>query len=278
MNKILKLVTLTIIFLLLLLVIDMTSIYFRNKPIFAVKESDTVYRGLLYNVYNCPEYSVSQIKFKNTKFKCNKNNTSEKIIKEIIDNTDKDVACSMVLDLFYQDDEYNYYFSTPCVDIIVVYTDVTQESVKSALKNNRVKISDLDKYKINYYKEKKNELFTFDYDDMYEPGSTFKGEINLNTGEVKITVINHSSLPYPENQPTIDEYSGVFTTGELKQIKEIIDKYDIANKYNDDYTREFYVTLVEILECEKQISEVGVKACRTSLEIKLNLLLDDMMK
>ena len=56
--------------ILLLFVIDLLCVFNINKPLFAIKESEGVYRGLFYDVYNCHEHSVPQIKSKGTKFSC----------------------------------------------------------------------------------------------------------------------------------------------------------------------------------------------------------------
>ena len=67
----------------LLLVIDLISIFTLNKPLFAIKEDNgdsinLVYKGLLYNTYICFKHSVPQIKNKETKFNCAYINVLEK--------------------------------------------------------------------------------------------------------------------------------------------------------------------------------------------------------
>lgn len=55
----------------LLLVIDLGCIFIINRPLFAIKKDNgSVYKGILYDTYNCAEYSVPQIKVKGTKFTC----------------------------------------------------------------------------------------------------------------------------------------------------------------------------------------------------------------
>ena len=52
-------------------VMDFICIFTINKPLFAIKDKNGyVYRGLFYDVYNCPEYSVPQIKSKGLKLSC----------------------------------------------------------------------------------------------------------------------------------------------------------------------------------------------------------------
>lgn len=55
----------------LLLIIDLGCIFTINRPLFAIKKDNgSVYKGILYDTYNCAEYSVPQIKAKGTKFIC----------------------------------------------------------------------------------------------------------------------------------------------------------------------------------------------------------------
>ena len=68
MKKLLKTVLKLIV---VCIIIDLFCIYFINRPIFAIKEKDNnIYRGLFYDVYNCMEYSVPQIKLKGAIFSC----------------------------------------------------------------------------------------------------------------------------------------------------------------------------------------------------------------
>ena len=64
-----KIITIIISVLVLFVVIDLVSIFTRNKAIFAIKD-DSVYYGLFYNTYNCDEYPMAQIRFKWSDFGC----------------------------------------------------------------------------------------------------------------------------------------------------------------------------------------------------------------
>ena len=58
---------------------------------------------------------------------------------------------------FYQDAEYWYYFSSTVSEYITVtYKDTTTENVKDALANRHIKISDLDRFGIEYFKTESN--------------------------------------------------------------------------------------------------------------------------
>ena len=80
------------------------------------------------------------------------------VIKNITDTTklSSNFACAQAIDVFYEDSNYKYYYT--CIKsnyIIVEYTNGTKENIKVALKNNHIKITDLDKYNISYLKEQK---------------------------------------------------------------------------------------------------------------------------
>ena len=68
----------------------------------------------------------------------------------------KDFHCAEALESFYEDDNYVYYWS--CIKneyMIVKYENGYEETISNALKNNTIKISDLDDYNISYIKETK---------------------------------------------------------------------------------------------------------------------------
>ena len=155
MKKSIKIILSIICIILIIIIVDMICIFTINRPLLAIKNNN-VYKGLFYDTYDCAEYAVPQIKLKGTKFTCA--NINFKKITNIIDKTKniKDFACAEVLEQFYEDENYVYYFS--CIKseyIVVKYNDNTEDTVKKALENNVITINDLDKYNINYYKHKK---------------------------------------------------------------------------------------------------------------------------
>ena len=76
-------------------------------------------------------------------------------VTKIVDRTrDELLVTPDVLEGFWHDDEYTYYFSSlKGTYIIVHYSDGTQETVLEALAAGRVTIADLDRFGIGYYKE-----------------------------------------------------------------------------------------------------------------------------
>lgn len=85
MKTLLKVVLSVIGLVLIYIIVDLISIYTRNKPIFPIESSvSNMYVGLFYDIYNCPEYSIPQIKFKGTKFACLEKITVEEVTEKIV--------------------------------------------------------------------------------------------------------------------------------------------------------------------------------------------------
>lgn len=80
-------------------------------------------------------------------------NNSPKIIKSIVDTSEKAGACFMCAEeAFYEDDNYVYTFAEAPMShyIIVTYTNHSEQNVKEALEEGNIVISDLDTYGIRY--------------------------------------------------------------------------------------------------------------------------------
>ena len=105
MKKILNSLIVIIAILLILIGLDIYSIYNYNKPIFVLKEEtngiNKVYRGIFYDAYNCAEYSMIQIKLKGNKYSC-----PIKDIKDL-DEEEKKVKLTLVGDLLFEQPYYN---------------------------------------------------------------------------------------------------------------------------------------------------------------------------
>ena len=159
MNKYLKIMFLLIGIIILSIIIDLICIFTINKPIFAIKiNNDEVYKGLFFDTYNCQEYSIPQIKTKRTKFSCSVSRINIGKLTKIVDKTKnmKNFACAEMLEQFYEDEEYEYYYS--CIKgkyIIAKYESGYEETVENSLKYKTITIKDLDKYNIDYIKYEK---------------------------------------------------------------------------------------------------------------------------
>lgn len=162
MKKFIKIFLIIIGIIILSIIIDLICIFTINRPLFAIKDDCdclySIYKGIFYDTYNCPEYSVPQIKTKGTKFSCANIRIDIGNVVEIVDTTKeiKDFACAEALEEFYSDNNYAYYWS--CIKdkyMIVRYESGFEETISSALKNSTIVISDLDRYGIDYIKDEK---------------------------------------------------------------------------------------------------------------------------
>lgn len=74
MKKILNNLSIIILILVVLIGCDIYSINKREKPIFVINEetsgNNKIYRGILYDTYDCEIFSSMQIKLKTTKYNC----------------------------------------------------------------------------------------------------------------------------------------------------------------------------------------------------------------
>lgn len=70
MRKWLKVTLLIIGIIIISIIIDIICILYFSRPIFAIKESENIYKGIFYDTYNCLEFSIPQIKRKGVKFSC----------------------------------------------------------------------------------------------------------------------------------------------------------------------------------------------------------------
>ena len=158
MKKSLKIFLIFIEIIILLFIIDLICIFTINRPILAIKGENNVYKGMFYNVYNCAEYAVPQIKSKGTKFACAEIKFQIGKVIEIVDTTKgiENFTCAEALEQFYEDENYRYYYS--CIKskyVIVKYENSYEETVANALKYGTINIEELDTYNIKYIKEDK---------------------------------------------------------------------------------------------------------------------------
>lgn len=157
MKKFIKIFLIIIGIIILSIIIDLVCIFTINRPILAIKaRTPYTFTGIFYDTYNCPEYSVPQIKAKGTKFSCANVIVDIGGVVDIVDTTKdiKDFVCAEALEEFYSDENYAYYWE--CIKdkyMIVRYKSGFEETVSSALKNGTIDISDLDRYGIDYIKD-----------------------------------------------------------------------------------------------------------------------------
>ena len=164
MKKYLKILLLAVGIILICMLIDIVSIYTIFKPIFGIKQNcickeHLVYKGIIYDTYCIPEYTVPRIKSK--WYTCEKSIEvigNGKVI-DIVDKTKKirDFVCAEALEGFFEDENYQYFFS--CIKgkyIVVKYENGYEETVENALKRGTITVQDLDLYGIGYIKYEKD--------------------------------------------------------------------------------------------------------------------------
>lgn len=160
MNKYIKIILLIILIFFLTFIIDLICIFTINRPLFAIKGSKPYqYSGLFYNTYNCPEYSITQIKVKSSKFTCSESRIDIGRVIEIKDKTKTKVnfSCAEIMENFYKDENYTYYYNCAKSKYVIVrYEGGYEETVKNALKYKTITPEDLDRYNIEYTKIKNN--------------------------------------------------------------------------------------------------------------------------
>ncbi len=123
MNKILKIILIVLGIFILCIVLDIVSIYKRNKPIFVIyKDSDInnkTYYGILYDTYDCIELPAPQIYPKWVSFSCDINDNKNIIIGKITDIKDNYIVISGISDtihLKYNDIAHISLSNSPKID------------------------------------------------------------------------------------------------------------------------------------------------------------------
>lgn len=159
LNKYKKYILIAVFSLIFLIIIDISqALIFQNSPVLKIREhfdGGTLYykdKGLITYTYNCiGEKRKTVLKWE--KYSCPLKETTFEIIDE--SKNIKDFICAEALEEIYRDDEYIYFLSCLKSEHIKVnYSpDHFSENITTALKEGRVKISDLDIFKIDYIKK-----------------------------------------------------------------------------------------------------------------------------
>lgn len=158
-NKYKKYILIAVFSLIFLIIIDISqALIFQNSPVLKIREhfdGGTLYykdKGLITYTYNCiGEKRKTVLKWE--KYSCPLKETTFEIIDE--SKNIKDFTCAEALEEIYRDDEYIYFLSCMKSEYIKVNYSPNHfsENITTALKEGRVKISDLDRFKIDYIKK-----------------------------------------------------------------------------------------------------------------------------
>ena len=159
LNKYKKYILIAVFSIIILIIIDISqALIFQNSPVLKIREhfdGGTLYykdKGLITYTYNCiGEKRKTVLKWE--KFSCPLKETTFEIIDE--SKNIKDFTCAEALEEIYRDDEYIYFLSCMRSEYIKVNYSPNHfsENITTALKEGRVKISDLDIFKIDYIKK-----------------------------------------------------------------------------------------------------------------------------
>ena len=134
----LRIVFRVVFVLFILLILDIAFIYLIDRPIFAIKK-DNVYRGILFNVYDCGDDLGPQVKFKSNKFTCSEVDLTDYRLTVTTSDT-----CDETLKL-YLDGKRKIYLS--CVDDVFVVGNGNNENLKEFVGKD---VDRLDKILDNY--------------------------------------------------------------------------------------------------------------------------------
>ena len=277
MKKLIKILSIITVVFIIVCFVDIMFILNMSKPIIVLKKDNYKYSGLLFNVYNCPENSASQIKAKWVKYSCAVSRQDLGKVINIIDKTKniEDFACAEVLESFYEDEANIYYYS--CLKgkyIKVKYESGYEETVENALKYKTISISDLDKYHISYITSPKNIISYIELnkkekcnekDEIYYK----KGDIALYTKcieEIYVTK-NNQKISLKEYLKTSDNIRN--SMGNITNLlkNEIVIRDGGSKLYTDDGTKKYTNSNMHILVCNNidgnkniYISEEGIEA------------------
>ena len=158
-NKYKKYILIAVFSIFILIIIDISqALIFQNSPVLKIREhfdGGTLYykdKGLITYTYNyIGEKRKTVLKWE--KYSCPLKETNFEIIDE--SKNIKGFTCAEALEEIYRDDVYIYFLSCMKSEYIKVnYSpDHLSENITTALKEGRVKISDLDRFKIDYIKK-----------------------------------------------------------------------------------------------------------------------------
>lgn len=208
--------------------IDLFSIYQRNKPIFAIKDNN-IYYGLLYDIYDCEEYSSVQIKLKWSKYSCPK----ESIPLEVTTNftiIDKTENCNEVLEQFYEDDDYKYYFLCKKSDTTFLNFgkyfngDDVIFTVKDALEKKMVNIKYLEEKGLEFIKEPKIEILV----ELDNEKKLTKLDKKIDNNSIYYYGLKSVKV---KKETKIDDFINMIEDKEI--LNQIINEMDYIDTYKD---------------------------------------------
>lgn len=142
---------------------------------------------------------------------------------------DSNDTCLDMIDVFYSDSAYDYSFKCINENIMVYYENGKTEEIHEAFRNKHVKIKDLDKFNIPYYKLEKQVTVTAINNGVNNTGCNLKKTV-IYSDDTYNYYIEHTC------------YTVVFSDGSKEPIEEAFKNNKISIKDLDDlnfnYTKE----------------------------------------
>ena len=140
----------------IILIDSIQALVFNHSPLIKIREyydGDTLHykdKGILVDTFSC-QNGKKGTTLKGFSYSCSFLGGEFILLDKTKDMND--FACAEVLESFYEDDKYVYYWNCMKNEYMVVqYDDGTEEPISEALKNNRIDIEVLGKFEIDYIK------------------------------------------------------------------------------------------------------------------------------
>lgn len=198
MKKWLKITFSVIGIIILCVTIDLICIFMINRPLFAIKQDngDTVnliYKGILYDTYNCHDNSLIQITYKGSKFTCDTNikinefkNYDFKVVVTTPTKNKKEYA--------FTHNDIDYYYGN--TDFRLYLTENNYEyDLETSLKNNLVSFEDIlnKNIKVNTAWDGGSKLYQYHQFNIIVC-NTIDGNNDVIIGETEIDIDNYCNI------------------------------------------------------------------------------------
>lgn len=148
-----KIIIIIVTIIVIILLDSVQALIFDNNPIIGIQTRNMKKVGILVDTHHCGNGKHDTV-IKGFSYSCKYNGGNYTLVDE--SKKIKDFACAEMLEEFYEDKNYTYYWN--CIKnkhMIIKYNDGTKELISEALKNNHIDIQVLDKFNISYIKYEK---------------------------------------------------------------------------------------------------------------------------
>lgn len=194
MKKYLKITLIVLGIIALCILIDFICIFTINRPLFAIRQDNgdsvnIIYKGILYDTYNCHEHSSMQIVFKGKNFSCDNTINIKKF-----NNYDFEVVVTepskYEKKLAFIHDNVNYYYGN--TDFRLFLTEGSYRyDLETSLKNELVTLDDiLTKNKnVETYRDGGSKMYYFNQFNILVC-NTINGNKDVVVGDTELKIGN----------------------------------------------------------------------------------------